>query len=81
MPGSDVPVIRQPFEAGDRLPFWVGRACVDDHHLFDLDVDPFENEDRAGQDSKSEAEMVDLLHTALEHVEAPTDQYERLGLT
>ena len=24
MPGSDVPVIRQPFEPGDRLPFWVG---------------------------------------------------------
>ena len=26
MPGSDVPVIRQPFEAGDLLPFWVGGA-------------------------------------------------------
>ena len=25
MPGSTIPVIRQPFEAGDLLPFWVGR--------------------------------------------------------
>ena len=28
MPGSDVPVIRQPFEPGDLLPFWVGRAAA-----------------------------------------------------
>ena len=34
MPGSDVPVIRQPFEPGDRLPFWVGRNTVDAHFLY-----------------------------------------------
>ena len=78
MPGSDVPVIRQPFEPGDRLPFWVGRGCVDDHHVFDLDVDPFEEEDRAG--TRLERELTDLLRTALDEVEAPTEQYERLGL-
>ena len=26
MPGSPIPVIRQPFAPGDRLPFWVGRV-------------------------------------------------------
>ena len=26
MPGADVPVIRQPFEAGDVLPFWASGA-------------------------------------------------------
>ena len=48
MPGSDVPVIRQPFEPGDRLPFWVGRNAVDAHFLFDLDDDPDENENLVG---------------------------------
>ena len=78
MPGSDVPVIRQPFEPGDRLPFWVGRGCVDDHHVFDLDVDPLEEEDRAG--TALERELTDLLRTALDEVEAPAEQYARLGL-
>ena len=39
MPGSDVPVIRQPFEPGDRLPFWVS-GPVDRHHLYDIGHDP-----------------------------------------
>jgi arylsulfatase A-like enzyme len=79
MPGSDVPVIRQPFEPGDRLPFWVGRGCVDDHHVFDLDVDPDELEDRAG--TALERELVDLLRAALDEVEAPAEQYARLGIS
>ena len=47
MPGSDIPVIRQPFEAGDRLPFWASSSSVDRHFLFDLTVDPDEHENRA----------------------------------
>ncbi len=78
MPGSDVPVIRQPFEPGDRLPFWVGSACVDTHHLFDLDVDPAEDEDLAG--TRAERDMIDLLRAALEAVDAPDDQFVRLGI-
>ena len=78
MPGSDVPVIRQPFEPGDRVPFWVGQRCVDEHHVFDLDVDPHEDEDLVG--TRVEREMVDLLRAALEAVHAPGDQLERLGL-
>ena len=45
MPGTDVPVIRQPFVAGDRLPFWAGAAPPRDTLLFDTDLDP----DEAGE--------------------------------
>ena len=80
MPGSDVPVIRQPFETGDVLPFWAGGARnVGRHHLYDLDVDPDERENRRGE--PSEDEMIDLLRTALVEVDAPDDQMARLGLT
>jgi arylsulfatase A-like enzyme len=79
MPGSDVPVIRQPFAPGDRLPFWVsGARNVGRHHLYDLDVDPDEAENRRGE--AAEAELVDLLRTALVEVEAPDEQLARLGL-
>jgi hypothetical protein len=79
MPGSDVPVIRQPFEPGDTVPFWAGGAdAVDQHHLYDIVDDPDETENRAGE--PLEREMVDLLRTALEALEAPGDQLARLGL-
>jgi hypothetical protein len=78
MPGSDVPVIRQPFEPGDRLPFWVGRGAVDAHFLFDLSVDPAEEENLTG--TKAEKEMVEVLREALHAVEAPDEQLERLGI-
>ncbi len=78
MPGSDVPVIRQPFAPGDRLPFWVGHAAVDRHFLFDLSVDPDEDENLVG--TKAEADMVELLRVALKGIEAPDEQFERLGI-
>jgi arylsulfatase A-like enzyme len=78
MPGSDIPVIRQPFEPGDRVPFWVGRLCVDDHHLFDLGVDPGEEENLVG--TRTEHEMIDLLRAALDAVHTPDDQFDRLGI-
>lgn len=78
MPGSTVPVIRQPFAAGDRLPFWVMGGNVDHHHLYDLAVDPAESENRTGE--AVESEMEDLLRTALVELEAPGDQLERLGV-
>ncbi len=79
MPGSDVPVIRQPFEPGDMLPFWAGGAnAVGQHHVYDIVDDPDERENRVGE--ASESEMVDLLRTALAEVEAPSDQLARLGL-
>ena len=71
MPGSDVPVIRQPFAEGDTLPFWAGGARnLGRHHLYDLDVDPDEQENRRGE-STAENEMADLLRSALAEVEAP----------
>ncbi len=79
MPGTDIPVIRQPFGEGDRLPFWAGRQHVDRHHLYDVDVDPDEAENRVGE--AVEDELVELLRTALTDFEAPADQFERLGLS
>ena len=51
---------------------------VGDHHLYDLDVDPDEAENRHGEDV--ERELVDLLVEALSGVGAPAEQFERLGL-
>ncbi len=78
MPGSDVPVLRQPFEAGDPVPYWAFTRFAG-HSLFDLSVDPDENEDLAG--STREHDVADRLRTALLEVEAPDDQLERLGLS
>ena len=78
MPGSDVPVIRQPFEPGDRLPFWVGSNAVDAHFLFDLDEDPGEEMNLVG--GPAEPDMVELLRDALRSVDAPGEQLERLGI-
>ncbi len=77
MPGSDVPVIRQPFAPGDLLPYWAG-ARVHGNHLWDTDEDPGETHDLAG--SPIEAELAELLRVELDEVEAPDDQYVRLGL-
>jgi arylsulfatase A-like enzyme len=77
MPGSRIPVIRQPYQAGDMLPFWAARKFTG-NHLFDLRDDPGEDENRAGE--RSEAEAADKLRQALLSVEAPGDQLARLGL-
>jgi arylsulfatase A-like enzyme len=79
MPGSRIPVIRQPYQAGDALPFWVGRANSGQHHLYDIDVDPDEHENRIGE--SAEREMIDLLREALRDVEAPEEHLARLGLS
>jgi hypothetical protein len=79
MPGSDVPVIRQPFAAGDALPYWARLGSFSGHHLYDLDADPGEDINLAG--TPLEAELVDVLRHALGHVEAPADQFVRLGLS
>jgi arylsulfatase A-like enzyme len=78
MPGSDVPVIRQPFEPGDLLPFWSAGASPNEHVLFDLRDDPDERRNLVG--APEEKRAIDLLRAALDEVEAPSDQYERLGL-
>jgi len=63
------------------LPFWAGGG-FDGNLLFRLDDDPGETENRAGTSSGAAEEKVarELLHAALRDVEAPTEQFERLGL-
>ena len=78
MPGSDVPVIRQPFEPGDTLPFWSLGSRTREHHLYRLDNDPTETENLLG--SRDEADMIELLRVALKTIEAPAEQFERLGI-
>ncbi|HYM15613.1 MAG TPA: sulfatase [Dehalococcoidia bacterium] len=78
MPGSRVPVIRQPFRQGDLLPYWAyGRFSG--NHLYNVANDPTEDENRAG--TSEEREAADRLRQALVAMEAPDDQLARLGLT
>lgn len=78
MPGSEIPVLRQPFMAGDRLPLWahsqfVGNLC------FDLADDPTER--RNASEEALGRRMAGLLADALRDIEAPDDHLTRLGLT
>jgi len=77
MPGSRVPVIRQPFQAGDLLPYWA-LGPFGGNHLYDLRNDPAEENNIAG--SRAEKEIADALWQALREVEAPEDQFARLGM-
>ena len=79
MPGSEIPVIRQRFLPGDLLPYWCARPRIGEHHLYDIDLDPEEDENRL--DGADEKDMLDLLHTALTDVEAPEEQFQRLGIS
>ena len=78
MPGSTVLVIRQPFEPGEVLPFWAADAREADHYLFDLEEDPGERRNLVG--TAAEKDAIDLLRAALEEVEAPAEQLERMGI-
>jgi arylsulfatase A-like enzyme len=78
MPGSEVPVIRQPFEPGDRLPYWAMDPQLGDHHCYDVEEDPGEDRNLVG--TSAEKDLAELLRVALREVEAPAEQLERLGL-
>ena len=79
MPGSDVPVIRQPFGPGDAVPFWALTNVASSRDLlFDVVGDPDELHDLTS--TVVESRLLDVLHTALTDVEAPTDQFQRLDL-
>jgi hypothetical protein len=77
MPGSRVPVIRQPFRDGDFLPFWAYGDFVGTR-LWDHAEDPGEDRYLAG--TPVEKQLAERLRAALQEVEAPADQLERLGL-
>ncbi|HXQ45826.1 MAG TPA: sulfatase-like hydrolase/transferase, partial [Caulobacteraceae bacterium] len=77
MPGSGVPVMHQRWDESDPAPYWAGRR-FSGNHLYDLDADPGEEQNLAGQ--PLESEYRDKLRAALEAVDAPEGQFERLGL-
>ena len=62
-------MIRQPFGAGDLLPFWAMTRFTG-NHLHDRREDPDEERNLAG--TKREAEMAEKLRVALIELEAPT---------
>lgn len=76
MPGSRVPVIRQPFRAADLLPFWAYTQFVGTL-AFDLGDDACEERNLAGD--RIGRELADQLHAALRTVDAPHEQFVRLG--
>jgi hypothetical protein len=78
MPGSEVPVIRQPFAPGDKLPFWAMGPAIGDHHCYHYANDPQEEDNRLG--SSDEKDLCELLRVAMRAVEAPDEQFERLGI-
>jgi hypothetical protein len=78
MPGSTVPVIRQPFREGDMLPFW-GYAKQYETMMFHRGEDPDETVNRIDDSIAKDAE--ELLRVALHQVNAPSEQFERLALT
>ncbi len=77
MPGTTIPVIRQPFQAGDLLPFWA-YAKQYETILFDRHNDPLETVNHVGE--PIEAGALELLRVALHEVEAPIEHFVRLGL-
>ncbi|MGH9080580.1 MAG: sulfatase [Acidimicrobiales bacterium] len=78
MPGTGVPVIRQPFGRGDDLPYWAGLRPPSGSYVFDTGVDPGELENRAG--GRQEAAMADALSVELRRIGAPTDLLERIRI-
>jgi arylsulfatase A-like enzyme len=77
MPGSEVPVLRQIWEAGDAVPYWAATR-FSGSQLFDLTADPAEEVNLAG--SPREAGAAARLAAALRKVGAPEAQFQRLGL-
>ena len=78
LPGSDVPVIRQPFDPSDDLPFWAG-GRFDGDVLYDRREADATGEVRNQAGGDQDKEMADLLVEALRSIEAPTEQLARLG--
>jgi arylsulfatase A-like enzyme len=77
MPGSRVPVIRQPFTRGDALPYWA-LGPFSGSALYDLESDPGEERNLVG--TAHERRAAEALRAALLEIEAPDDQLVRLGL-
>ena len=79
-PGSDVPVIRQPFDPSDDLPYWALGAFSGDLLYHHREVGASGEVGGAVADEGA-VEMTELLVEALRAVEAPVEQLARLGLS
>lgn len=77
MPGSNVPVIHQVFEADDPKPFWAWTKFSGDH-LYDTRSDPSEDNNLLA--SGQSTEWNNRLARVLDQLEVPLSQFERLGL-
>lgn len=84
MPGTKIPVIRQPFQPGDLLPFWAYGGLVNENILYHRGDDPLQERNLVAEVGSSptslENDMSELLRDALRSLEAPDDLFERLGL-
>ncbi len=83
VPGSPVPVIRQPFDPSDALPFWA-MGHFEGELLYDRgecdELGELRDHLADGGGTKEAEEMADLLVEALRSIEAPQEQLVRLGL-
>jgi arylsulfatase A-like enzyme len=83
VPGSTVPVLRQPFDPSDALPFWAA-GHFEGELLYDraeCDAEGGLRDHLADGGGQAEAkELGDLLVEALRAIEAPQEQLARLGL-
>jgi len=79
MPGSDVPVLRQPFDLGDDVPYWARVTSFHGDVLFDRREDPEETTNLAT--TKVLGPSMEALREAMLEMEAPAPQFERLALS
>ncbi|MFN0096804.1 MAG: sulfatase [Dehalococcoidia bacterium] len=77
MPGSRIPVIRQPFQQGDMVPYWAA-GRFEGTVLTRPERDPEQRDNL--RDTGLEREAADKLRQALLAVQAPDDQLQRLNL-
>jgi arylsulfatase A-like enzyme len=80
VPGTEVPVLRQPFDPSDHLPYWAGGDFSGDVLYDRLEADAT-GQVRNIADTPAARDMTDLLVEALRAVEAPDEQFARLALT
>jgi hypothetical protein len=83
VPGSTSPVIRQPFDPSDALPYWAGGHFEGDllYDRAECDAEGTVRDHLGDAAGAAEAkEMAELLVEALRSIEAPDEQLVRLGL-
>jgi hypothetical protein len=71
-------VIRQTWDESDPVPYWAGQR-FSGNHLYDLSKDPGEENNLAG--GGLEKDITGMLRDALRAIEAPEEQFVRLGLS